>query len=216
MTTLRHHPHDETLMSYSAGTLDPAMSLVLSCHLQFCDTCRANLRRMDEIGGALLENIPLPDEDTAFFERTMRRFSEQVAQEVGSVTWHTHLDAGNEVIMPGPLARETGLRRETIPWNFDAAGLRRFDLPAIGDAKATAHIINIAPGAVLSPEKNGGQLILVLWGAYDHAGNHFERGDLHDIAAGSLKAFKGEGPEGATFLTAISPVHQVEFLRTAH
>jgi hypothetical protein len=33
MTTLRHHPHDETLMSFAAGVLDPAMSLVRSCHL---------------------------------------------------------------------------------------------------------------------------------------------------------------------------------------
>ena len=30
MTALRHHPHGETLMSHAAGTLDPALSVVLS------------------------------------------------------------------------------------------------------------------------------------------------------------------------------------------
>jgi hypothetical protein len=57
---------------------------------------------------------------------------------------------------------------------------------------------------------------LVLWSAYHYDGSRFERGDLHDIGGGSIKAFKGGSPEGATFLPAISPVHQIEFIRTAH
>jgi anti-sigma factor ChrR (cupin superfamily) len=48
MTTLRHHPHDETLMSFAAGVLDPAMSLLRSCHLQFCAMCRRRWWRILE------------------------------------------------------------------------------------------------------------------------------------------------------------------------
>ncbi len=84
MTGLRHHPHGETLMSHAARTLDPALSLVLSCHLQFCGKCRARLRAMDDVGGLLLEGLNAPEDDD-FFKRTMRRFAGEFEQNVGTL-----------------------------------------------------------------------------------------------------------------------------------
>jgi hypothetical protein len=115
MTALRHHPHGETLMSHAAGALDPALSVVLRCHLQFCERCRAHLRALDNVGGAFLEGLKAP-EDEDFFARTKDRFAGVFAQEAGSVLPPIALDPYNEVPMPAPLARATGLRRETIPW----------------------------------------------------------------------------------------------------
>jgi len=51
MTALRHHPHGETLMSHTAGTLDPALSVVLRCHLRFCERRRAHLFALDMSAG---------------------------------------------------------------------------------------------------------------------------------------------------------------------
>jgi putative transcriptional regulator len=200
--------------------LDPAFSVVLSCHLQFCGECRRNLRAAQDIGGLLLESVA-PQEDEAFFERTMTRFTHEVAQNAGAsgcgpALDHPALDPGNEVIMPGPLARVTGLRRETIPWKDLPHGLKRFDLPKFPGASASAQIVYIEPGAVLHSERHGGQLVLVLWGAYDCDGEHFERGDLHDVSTGGFKAFSSASPEGVTFFTAICPVPQFDIFRTAH
>ncbi len=216
MTGLHHHPHDETLMSFSAGTLDPAFALVVSCHLQFCSRCRSEVRTMEEIGGLLLEAFKAGDAEPAFFASTMERFAHQFAEENGTRKPAQPVDAGSEVIMPAPLARLTGLRRETIPWSPVAHGLRRFDLPSIAGAKASAQIVNIEAGAILPPEKHGGQVVLVLWGAYDYGSGHFQRGDLHDIGASGFRGFKAASAEGVTYLTAISPVAQFEILRTAH
>jgi putative transcriptional regulator len=216
MTSLRHHPHDETLMSFASGTLDPAFSLVLGCHLQFCSQCRRRVRVMEDIGGLLLEGLSPYDDDADFFQRTMERFSHQLSQQSADEIILSAPDAGNEVIMPTPLAHVTGLRRETIPWKSVSHDLRRFDLAKIAGAKASAHIINIEPGAFLPPERHGGQLVVVLWGAYDYDGAHFERGDLHDIGSSDYRGFKGDSPEGVTYLTAVAPVPQFEILRTGH
>ena len=78
---------------------------------------------MENIGGVLLKRFPSSDEDPAFLDRTVRRFSQQFAHEVGITSPRPRLDAGNEVIMPDRIARATGLRRETIPWNFESADL---------------------------------------------------------------------------------------------
>src|SRR5271166_962878 len=156
MTRLRHHPHDETLMSFASGTLDPAFSLVLGCHLQFCSQCRRRVRVMEDIGGLLLQGLSPGDDDADFFQRTMERFSHQLSQQSADEIILSAPDAGNEVIMPAPLAHMTGLRRETIPWQSVSHGLRRYDLANVAGAKASAHIINIDPGAFLPPERNGG------------------------------------------------------------
>ena len=149
MMALRHHPHGETLISHAAGTLDPALSVVLSCHLQFCERCRAHLRAMDDVGGILLDGFKAP-EDEDFFKRAMRRFAVEVAQEVGSVLPPKALDPGNEVLMPAPIARATGLRREAIlhserhggqlilvlwgSYNYDGDRFERGDLHDISES----------------------------------------------------------------------------------
>ncbi len=215
MTAPRHHPHGETLMSHAAGTLDPALSLVLSCHLQFCGKCRVRLRVMGDVGGLLLEGLKASEDDD-FFRRTMHRFAGEVEHNVGTLPVNEALDPGNDVIMPSPLAHATGLRRETIPWKKMPHGLSSFALPKFARASASAEIMQIEPDAILHSERHGGQLIVVLWGAYDCEGSHFERGDLHDISESAFRTFKGVAPEGATFFTAISPVPQIQLFRTGH
>lgn len=203
MITPRRHPHGETLMSYAAGALDPAFALVLCCHLQFCALCRHRVRALDEVGGVLLERLAGQD-DEAFFARTMDRFSADAAQDLGERS-HSALEAGDEVMMPGPLARATGLSRATIPWKDANHGERRYDLPKLRRAAASARIVHIEPGAVLHSEKHGGQLVLVLWGAYVYDGDRFERGDLHDIGASGFKTFASASPEGATLFVVAGP-----------
>jgi putative transcriptional regulator len=215
VTLLRHHPHGETLISHAAGALDPAFSAVLSCHFQFCDACRRRMRTMNDLGGVLLENLAA-QEDEAFFVRTMDRYAREIAQNASISSDILAPDPGNEVIMPAPLARATGLRRETIPWEEMPHGAKKFDLPKFPGSSASARVIHIEPGAILHSEKHGGQLVLVLWGAYDFDGAHYARGDLHDMSASGFKTFKSASPEGVTFFTAISPIPQFDIIRTAH
>lgn len=51
----RHHPSDETLMAFAAGTLKAGPRLVISIHLDGCPHCRDAVRTFEAVGGALLE-----------------------------------------------------------------------------------------------------------------------------------------------------------------
>lgn len=53
--TARHHPSDETLMAWAAGTLPAGPRLVLAIHLDGCPRCREGAERFEAVGGALLE-----------------------------------------------------------------------------------------------------------------------------------------------------------------
>ena len=54
----RAHPASETLAEYASGGLKTGARLVLGVHLKACDVCRREVRRLEAIGGALLESQP--------------------------------------------------------------------------------------------------------------------------------------------------------------
>jgi putative transcriptional regulator len=54
--TISHHPSDETLLWYAAGTLGPGPALVIGVHLETCDRCRAQVADFETIGGQILED----------------------------------------------------------------------------------------------------------------------------------------------------------------
>ena len=111
---------------------------------------------MENIGGVLLERVSIERRRPSFPRRTVRRFSQQFAHEVGITSPGPHLEAGNEVIIPGRIARATGLRRETTPWNFESADLRRFDLFKLAAPKRLPTSSTSPLEGSFPPQKNGG------------------------------------------------------------
>jgi putative transcriptional regulator len=55
--TISHHPSDETLLCFAAGTLAAGPALVVGVHLEICDRCRARSADFEMIGGQVLEDM---------------------------------------------------------------------------------------------------------------------------------------------------------------
>src|SRR5579863_4483213 len=55
--TIKFHVSNDILVSYSAGTLDEASSLLVATHLALCPICRARNRSADSLGGYLLDSL---------------------------------------------------------------------------------------------------------------------------------------------------------------
>ena len=55
--TIQHHPSDETLAAFAAGTLDEARALVVATHVALCPHCRGAVQMMEAVGGALIKTI---------------------------------------------------------------------------------------------------------------------------------------------------------------
>jgi putative transcriptional regulator len=211
MTTL-HHPDDELLMSYAAGALNEAHAAVIACHLEFCEQCRERVAEMEAIGGALLDAMALTDAekaDEAFLARTMTRFRREV-QHAPPAIRPAAPDPGNETIMPRPLARATGLRRDIIPWQPLSRGVAYCSLPVLR-GPGSLRLINIKPGAAMEQHSHGqDQLMLVLWGAFTLEGKRFQRGDVARIEAGLAHQPSADSGEGMVCLAAfgeLEPVH---------
>jgi len=55
--TIHHHPGEALVLAHAAGSLDPAMALIVATHLHFCAQCRADAVLALAVGSTLLEQM---------------------------------------------------------------------------------------------------------------------------------------------------------------
>lgn len=59
--TLLHHPSDETLSRYAAGTLTSGEAVVVASHMERCPHCQRQVSRWEAVAGTLLNGVvPAP------------------------------------------------------------------------------------------------------------------------------------------------------------
>jgi putative transcriptional regulator len=91
---LSHHPDQAMLVEFSAGTLSTAESICVSAHLHFCEQCRSELLRLDQVGSQLLTEAEPVEVDDALFDSVMAKIDSAEAnpepQPVGKVQGFPH------------------------------------------------------------------------------------------------------------------------------
>lgn len=65
------HPDDMTLMNYVAGSSSAPEALAIATHLSFCHECSVHVKNLNNVGGALLENIKPASVNDAEFDSLM-------------------------------------------------------------------------------------------------------------------------------------------------
>jgi putative transcriptional regulator len=177
--TIRHHPRDETLLAYAAGTLVPALSAVVACHLTLCRECRAQARLMEAIGGALLKSVAAAEMSGRALERTASRLEPEPdsPQPGGKLPPSAHAPS----LLPAPLARHLGMGMDDIPWKRLAPGVEQFKIrmPRRG---GDLRLVRVEPGLKLLRHGHyGTELTLVLAGAYSDETGEYRAGELADL-----------------------------------
>jgi putative transcriptional regulator len=71
--TLNHHPDENMLIEFSAGTLDTAASICVSAHLHFCSSCRAKLLQLDQVGSHILSQAEPVEVAEDAFDKVMEK-----------------------------------------------------------------------------------------------------------------------------------------------
>ena len=171
--TQRHHPPEELLLDYASGSLNEAVSLVVSGHLHYCPECRGQVAVLEAIGGAMLEQIePAPLSDS-LLSVVMERLDE-VVPLTRLQTRHADADLDLPAVIPHYLGR----RLRQLPWRrlgrmFEEASL----IPSSRAVKLS--LMRFQAGFVMPMHTHGGnEYTLVLAGGYSDAGEQFRPGDF--------------------------------------
>jgi putative transcriptional regulator len=178
--TIRHHPRDETLLAYAAGTLAPALSAVVACHLALCAKCRAETRRMEAIGGALLKAAAAAELSGKALDRAVSRAAQipggDEQREAKAPAAPTRPS-----ILPQPLASHLRMGIDDIPWKQLTPGVEQFKIKTPrrgGDLR----ILRVQPGRKLLRHGHyGSELTLVLAGAYSDETGAYHAGEVVDL-----------------------------------
>lgn len=187
----RHHLDEATLLSYASGALPEAMVIVAASHLEICMHCRDRLREADTIGGLLMVQQQLPDNDTdanrlhamraAMLEQLDDESTEPVAACVeDAVSEADAMSASDPDLLPTPLHPYFGARYSELRWRWVGPGMHCIRVPRVGGGNLI--MLKIAPGRSLPTHSHGGsELTQILQGAYDDALGHFAPGDMADL-----------------------------------
>jgi putative transcriptional regulator len=74
--TIHHHPPDELLTAFAAGILDLGQHIAIATHLVQCPHCRASVRAMEHVGGAILVGMTPTEMSIGAFATVEARLGE--------------------------------------------------------------------------------------------------------------------------------------------
>lgn len=172
-----HHPQSDTLWAYAAGTLDEASSVLAATHLALCPACRAEVGRMEAIGGELLEDIGSASVSSTTIDSIMAQLD---APTNGRAPAQKIEVKDADTTLPRPLRDYVG---PSIKWRRLAAGVDYIDLPVRAEGRR-ARLLKIAPGTRVPSHGHGGEeMTMVLAGGYTDEFGSYARGDVETADA---------------------------------
>jgi putative transcriptional regulator len=197
--TIQHHPPDELLLGYSAGTLDQGQHVAIATHLLQCGLCRGWVRDMEGLGGSVLCELP----PSAMAGDALARLEARLDEPDATPPIARGHAAG--IDMPGLPPFVRSLPAGEWKWLAPNVQLRRLALTAPGDTRV--FLLRSKPGVRMLPHGHTGiEMTCVLTGSFSHDGARYGPGDFdfgdsgnsHEIAVGpegecvSLVAMQGE------------------------
>lgn len=177
--TIHHHPDDEILVSYAAGELSEACSLLVATHTALCPDCRAKVRAGEAIGGALVDDAS----PAAMSEDALNAVLARVEREKDTATPAPDpvadaASAQDVPVLPQPLRDYAGGDLDGLRWRRLGKGAHHIPL-VTGRGKPTARLLRIPAGqAVPEHGHNGLELTMVLCGAFRDEGVRYGAGDV--------------------------------------
>ena len=161
---ISHHPSEQTLLAYAAGTLPEALAIVTATHISQCPSCQRSLATLEATGGALLDELdPVPLSGDAL-DRLLAR-ADEPAPPPPPV-----LNPG----LPAPLDR-VALGR----WWPIGLGIRYRPLRTAGSA--WGGLVLAQPGRALPRHGHAGlELTCILSGSFADATGAYVAGDLSE------------------------------------
>lgn len=168
--TVRPAPSEDRLLAYAAGTLSPPEAVVVSACLAMRPELDGWVRRLQGVGGAILDDLP----PTPLRQDALAAALARVDADTG------------EVVVPPPLndmpELPEPLRRYALgKWRHMPGGVSIRDVRAPRDGKTRVILLKIAPGQATPKHTHGGvELTCVISGAYATENQSYFAGDFEE------------------------------------
>ncbi|MEM8799963.1 MAG: ChrR family anti-sigma-E factor [Pseudomonadota bacterium] len=176
----------ELLLDFATGAVSEPVALALATHASLNNEAAADLARLNQVGGALLETEMGSDINESALDALLDRLDDEPA-----LVARPAFDDETKAIIPEPLRGYLPSSLKDLNWRRSTAGVEEADLlvphgqdNAADGADYRVALLRIEPGREVPQHTHRGQeLTVVLDGSYCDAENCFRRGDI-EIADG--------------------------------
>lgn len=166
--SIRHHPSPETITAYAAGSLDLGRRLAVASHLERCAACRRLVLQCEEVGGAMLEDLPVAEMAPDALTRMLARIDTIPPDQAA------------------PRAEETGLPAclagyELGSWRRVGPGVEMRPILLPQPQAVNVFLLKARAGMKLPQHTHRGtEFTSILTGAFAHEGGRFGPGDFEE------------------------------------
>ena len=192
--SIKHHPDDATVAAYAAGSLPPALALVVTVHLEMCAQCSETQLLALETGGALFDaqaGLALPAHSLDLCWAAI-----QARAGAGEA------DApASDTVAPRPatsaLDKHLPVTLDKLAWQRLTPNVAQFVVPGLQHGRGWARLFRFQPGTIVPRHGHRGEeFSLVLQGAYTDQSGRFGIGDFAqaDTSFGHQPAVADDAP----------------------
>jgi putative transcriptional regulator len=169
-----HHPGDDLLIAYAAGSQEEPVALVVATHLALCPRCRKEVARLEELGGVLLE----AQEPEALGEDSLKRVLARLDEAAADAPARPEREITKvDPLVPRPLRDYVGDGFDRLDWT-SFRGLKKVELLPEAPGFRT-RLMRIKSGTAMPTHTHEGtELTLVLAGGFSDEQGHYLRGDI--------------------------------------
>lgn len=176
---VKHHLDDATIMSFAAGVLPAPISLVVSAHLGFCETCREKVRNAELIGSTVLEHSEPAEMSPGALNNVLERLDAGTSSEPIVAV---NIRRDEDDVFPAQVRKVLGVPVSEIKWRSVARGVQIHQVDLGDEHQGKLFLMRIASGKALPVHSHGGmELTLVLSGSYTDRFGTYGRGDIADL-----------------------------------
>jgi len=170
--SIEHHPTDEMLAAFAAGTLDHGQHIAIATHLVAGRRCRNFAGSMEQVGGAILAELP----PAAMSDRALAAAEARLNEPTGpaAAPMAPALPEAKVPRLPKFLRR---YRFGTWKWIAPSVHLRPIGLPYASDTQV--FLLKAGPGTKMPQHTHTRfEMTCVLSGAFRQDGAHYGPGDF--------------------------------------
>ncbi len=168
---VKHHPPTDFLTEYAAGVLPVAQSACVAAHLSYCQRCRQTVDKLEDIGGAHLEQLDPQPVGESVLERVMARLDDPEPLRYAT-------SEASETALPGLLDRLINGDFADLVWKRVTQSLSISYLQT-GDPNHEFAVYRSAEGGRIPEHTHGGsEMTLVLRGGFADESGEYHPGDF--------------------------------------
>jgi len=170
--SIEHHPKNEILAAFAAGTLDHGQHIAIATHLVACPQCKNFVRLMEQVGGAVLTELPPATMSNLALVEVEARLNESVRPAAAPVS-----STLPETEVPGLPKFVRRYQFGKWKWIAPSVHLRPIELPYASETRV--FLLKSGPGTkMLQHTHTGIEMTCVLAGAFRQDGAHYGPGDF--------------------------------------